>query len=631
MTETKIYFRHSEFRAGQSKMISDILQAITSEKNILVHAPTGTGKTDASLSAAITFALDNNLKIFFLTPKTSQHKIALEVIEDINKKYDANIRAIDFVGKRNMCVDPGISQAGANFYEICRKAKEKKQCPFYENIRPINKTKREILQMLIEKMLKEKLCISHHELKEIAEEFKSLSGEPIPLCAYELAKQFAKSCDIIIADYYHVFSKGVSDSLFSELNLNLNNCILIIDEAHNLEDRMLKLLSNSLNTFHLNKAINESRELDAGNVKEFLHYLLDKLETISEKKLSREKEAIIEKDEILDSYKDNITEMITVTGEAGFKYLEKTNDARSALINVAYFLENWLQDIDAHIRLIKREQSTISIKYNALDVSAVTKPIFNSCHSAVLMSATLTPLNMYQEILGLSSDDTVINEYSSPFDPSKRLNILVTDVSTKFTQRSNDCYSKIASHITNCLNAIPGNTIVFFPSFEILSEIQPLLKSSKPMIVQPEGSTTTDFENMIIDFKKHSKMFGAVLLAVMGGKASEGIDLPNDYLIGAIIVGIPLARMELEVQAKIDYYEGKFKKGWLYAYIQPAIQKTIQSAGRVIRTHKDSGVVVFMDERYDWDNYRRCLPRDLKLKRSNAPEKEIKEFFENNK
>ena len=626
-----IYFRHDSFRKGQKEIIRDIYESISLGKNILVHAPTGTGKTDSALSAAITLAMEKDLKVLFLTPKISQHKIALEVIADLNDKYDLKIKAVDFVGKKNMCIEPVISRTDSNFYEICLMACKKKQCPFFENIRPSNKGQRDLLAYLLEKKLSEKEVLTHLEIRKIAEELKSATGERQPVCAYELAKLFAKSCRVIIADYYHVFSSKVMESTLSEIGVNLEECIIVIDEAHNLEDRLLKLISKSLNTNMLYRAIKEAREIKNNKLKNILEKQLDHIEKIAEKKLEKVKEDETNKEEVLiKEIKEDVISVIEELDESGLKYIEELKESSSALISVGLFLEEWIKEKEAHIRFIRKEKNGISVKYNALDVSPLTKKIFENCYSSILMSATLTPLSMYTDILGLKKEETVTKEYPSPFEKEKRLNLLITDSSTKFTQRNDIEYRKIASHVEKSVNAIPGNCVVFFPSFDVLGDVVPMMKNiNKPVIVQEERMDSKEFEEMILGFKKHSKKFGSVLMAVMGGKASEGIDLPGELLIGAIIVGIPLAKMEIETKAKIDYYEIKFRNGWNYAYIQPAIQKVIQSAGRVIRTDKDKGVIVFIDARFHWENYRKCFSKDTQFMISKDSKTEIEKFFGN--
>ncbi|HID08630.1 TPA: hypothetical protein EYP13_00205 [Candidatus Micrarchaeota archaeon] len=115
--------------------------------------------------------------------------------------------------------------------------------------------------------------------------------------------------------------------------------------------------------------------------------------------------------------------------------------------------------------------------------------------------------------------------------------------------------------------------------------------------------------SLLSAFKSNSG-FGAVLFAVAGGSLSEGVDYPGSELLAAVVVGIPLAEMNLETRALIDYFDGKMGKGWTYGYIYPAIAKAVQAAGRVIRSESDRGVIVLLDERYAWKNYFRVLPRD---------------------
>ena len=120
---------------------------------------------------------------------------------------------------------------------------------------------------------------------------------------------------------------------------------------------------------------------------------------------------------------------------------------------------------------------------------------------------------------------------------------------------------------------------------------------------------------------------GYVLLGVASGSLAEGIDYAGDKLLAAIIVGIPLAEMDLERQALIDYYEEKFGRGWHYAYLYPAIIKALQCAGRVIRSANDRGIAVFLDKRYVWKNFRNCFPKDFNAIKTREPAYLVERFF----
>ena len=135
-----------------------------------------------------------------------------------------------------------------------------------------------------------------------------------------------------------------------------------------------------------------------------------------------------------------------------------------------------------------------------------------------------------------------------------------------------------------------------------------------------------DKKRFLEKFKAY-KGIGAVMMGVTSGSFGEGVDMPGDLLKCVVIVGVPLQKPDLETKELIEYYEDKYNEGMNYGYIYPAITKSLQNAGRCIRSEKDRGVIVFMDARYTWENYAKCLPSDLNMKITKMWKERIKEFF----
>ena len=129
----KVYFPYEKVRAEQQNLVSDIAGAVSEKKIFLAHAPTGLGKTVSSLAPALSYALENGKKVFFLTPKISQHEIVLQTANAMNEKFNLGIKTIDLVGRKQMCVEPFVSRIGAGFYEACAKKKKDKNCAYYNN------------------------------------------------------------------------------------------------------------------------------------------------------------------------------------------------------------------------------------------------------------------------------------------------------------------------------------------------------------------------------------------------------------------------------------------------------------------------------------------------------------------
>jgi DNA excision repair protein ERCC-2 len=96
----------------------------------------------------------------------------------------------------------------------------------------------------------------------------------------------------------------------------------------------------------------------------------------------------------------------------------------------------------------------------------------------------------------------------------------------------------------------------------------------------------------------------------MGGALAEGVDLPGDQLIGAVIVGPGLPAPSFERDQMRRYFDGRGRDGFAYAMLYPGMQRVIQSAGRVIRTMEDRGVIALLDERFARPPYAGCLPAD---------------------
>ena len=304
---------------------------------------------------------------------------------------------------------------------------------------------------------------------------------------------------------------------------------------------------------------------------------------------------------------------------------------KSFALTVASFLEHWKGQDYGFTRILTKGftddgKPVMTLKYKCLDPSLITKDIIENSYMVVGMSGTLTPLGMYKDLLGF--DNVELLEYDNPFPKKNQLHLIVPGITTKFSVRSEEMYKKIALKTACLVNAVPGNSIVFFPSYKLRDEINTFFEKwcKKTTFLEQREMKKQERDELLEKFKGYKDQ-GAVLLAVSNGSFGEGIDLIGDYLKAVFIVGIPLNRPDLETKELIAYYEKRFRKGWDYGYIYPAIITTIQNAGRCIRSENDRGVMVFLDERYKWDNYFKCFPKDKHFMITKTPVAMINEFF----
>jgi DNA excision repair protein ERCC-2 len=178
-----------------------------------------------------------------------------------------------------------------------------------------------------------------------------------------------------------------------------------------------------------------------------------------------------------------------------------------------------------------------------------------------------------------------------------------------------------------------GNYFAFFPSFEFLERVLALFQPPKGFIVlKQEREMPLSRVESILDHLRQ-QIVPTILFAVQGGTFSEGVDYPGEIAIGAFVIGPPLPNFDLEREQMREYYEHRYKAGFDYAYIIPAMSKAVQAAGRVIRSETDRGIIVLMDNRFVQPGYSRSMPADWF--ESNATElvsesilKEVSDFWQ---
>jgi DNA excision repair protein ERCC-2 len=614
-----IFFPYSNIRDVQKEMVLKVKKCLEEKKHLLIHAPTGLGKTAASLAPALSFALNNEITIFFLTSRHTQHKIAVDTLMEIKKKHGIDFSAVDVVGKKFMCMMPNASKMYSNeFNDYCNKIKEDKKCDFFNRIKEKGK-----LSVITEKLLEELKIISPSHSEKIIEICKREG-----LCAYEISALLSKKAKIIIADYNYIFDPYIRSNFFKRTGIKLEKSIIIVDEAHNLPKRIRDMLTKRISDVIIERAIKEAKKYGCNDVIEKLDFLKTLLINLAKDLDEKTKEKLIEKNTIINKINDKY-EYICLISDFNFIGEDIREDQGYSYIGgIANFLSSWCGEDYGFARILTKTDKNIILSYRCLDPSIVAKEVVNNAYSILCMSGTLTPTLMYNDILGFN--DAEQENYNSPFPRRNRLNLIIPKTTTKYTMRNEAQFKEIAKICAEIVNIIPGNSALFFPSYAIMKFVNNFfMHQCKRKIFFEDPKMDKEQRYRLLEEFKRYKEQGAVLMGVASGSFSQGVDLPGDFLKCVVVVGLPLEPPDLETKELIKYYEGKFCKGWDYGYILPAITKVLQSAGRCIRSERDKGFIVFLDERYAWRNYLKCFPSDWDVKISVNYEKYIRHFFNN--
>lgn len=616
-------------RPGQVQFMDDVYRCFSAKKNYVVHAPTGIGKTVSALAPAVRYALENNKTVVFLTPRHMQHKIVVDTLKAIKEKNpDIDLSVANIVGKRWLCMLEDAKRLNSeNLSEMCKKLKAADKCPHYKKIFKKSGDLSPVAVSVIDGLKK------HIMTSEDAKDICMQNG----LCPYEILMQYLKESNVIIADYYHMLHPFVQKMFLSKLEKDMGDIILVIDEAHNVPGRARELMSSHLTSDVLDKAIKESDKFSFHDISKNLRKLKRNVEEYCIKHTGKDDEKLAKKDflvnivkKLYDDFNHFINELV-IAGDI------VTNERKVSYIGaVGKFLLDWCGPDLGFVRIVKTERNMMGILgfevcYDCLDPSMLTKNLFNKLHSVVLMSGTLTPVDMFMEVLGLDKIQTESLVLDSPFPRENRLILIKDDVTTKFTERSDEQSYKIAGNIVKTINNTSGNLGIFFPSYSMLNTVYELMGQftvDKEILLEARGMTKNDKKMLFKKFASFVKTDkSAALFAVVGANFSEGVDFPGELMNAVVVVGLPLERPDIKNQALINYYEMKFQKGWEYGYTYPAMNKVMQTAGRCIRSETDRGVIILMDKRFLWNPYRGLLPCDAQIYISGDLSAELSEFY----
>lgn len=624
------FFPFASIRAGQREFMKDVRDTVESGKILIAHAPTGIGKTVAVLVPAVQYALENEKTVFFLTSKRSQHKIAIDTLRLI-KEYAGpmlNLVAVDITSKQSMC--PRATSVQREFYSLfskfCRYEQKNKRCRYFlkNDEEALQRIKGEILHV-------EKLC-----------NWCATRG----VCPHKAALEVAEDADVVVCDYNYLFAPDIAEKILEKIETGLEDLIVIVDEAHNLPDRIRNNLSNTLRMSTVTSAARaikyEDREMH-GNLVE-LENIFTKL--VKKASANNGVEIAVERDFLEEeiekvlrrridriNYDEFVKRLHSIAEDFENKKEKEREEVQLNIITVAEFLDEW-RTRERCVRIFSLAQrDNPALYFKLLDPSVISEQRFARAHSTILMSGTLCPTSMYADVLGATQErikgkEIFMREYKSPFPEENRKIVITEELTTKYTERGEEMYRRVAAKIGEVARYVRGSMAVFFPSYALLNSISAYLPGdvSRRAMVERRKMSKRE-KNELYELLRDTD--GGILLAVQGGSLSEGIDYESNTLKAIIVVGLPLSPPTLEVKTIERYYAGKYgsAKGRLYGYFYPAVTKVLQAAGRGIRSEQDRCIIVLMDYRFAQYPYKNCLPPDYDVTVTGSAEVDCKKFF----
>lgn len=570
-----LQFPYNNYRKGQRELSIAVYRTLSQEKCLFMEAPTGTGKTLSTLFPALKAMGEYNQgRIFYLTAKTITRQVALDTMK-LFEEQQSEIKTIEISAKEKIC-----------FMNECKCNPD--YCLFAKNYYQKQK-------LAIWDLLNNGHFYSREQISEVAKKYEC--------CPFELSLDLSLYSDVIVCDYNYLFDPQVYLKRFFELEET--DSYFLVDEGHNLISRAREMYSKALSL----QLIKDFKKLLPKHHRKHHKILQQFIEYCEEsRKLLKDRDYLFQKE-----LPDKLIDL-------GYQWSEYFRDF---LLELKDEIPTWLQNLyfdlmsflkiseyyDDHFSfLVELINHELQFKIFCLDPAQFIKQKLDFGKGSVLFSATLSPVQYYQNLLVGHTDDLTFRQ-SSPFNQNQ-FQVLVADYLPMTYKYRSQVVDSLCELIKKATDIKAGNYFCFFPSFSYMEEVYQRYIQLYPeaeVLIQSRELKDVEKEAFLANFQAQNEQV-VLGFCVLGGVFSEGIDLKKNRLIGSIIVSVGLPQISKEQEELKNYFDEKNQQGFYYIYQLPGFNKMMQAAGRVIRTEEDRGVILLIDQRFSRKDYMQLYP-----------------------
>ncbi|KAI7902752.1 helicase C-terminal domain-containing protein [Cokeromyces recurvatus] len=283
------------------------------------------------------------------------------------------------------------------------------------------------------------------------------------------------------------------------------------------------------------------------------------------------------------------------------------------------------------------ENPGVSIKYMLLNPADAFKPIVEEAKSIVLAGGTMEPISDFLNHLFPSvPKDRIVHFSCGHIIPPSNLSTMTLEQGPggrellfNFDSRQDvKLMDEVGQAIANLCNVIPDGVVCFFPSFTYLEQVYnrwatkesgnilERIERRKKIFKEPKESNRVEstLRDYALQIDSTDNSMGALLLCVVNGKMSEGINFSDRLGRGVIMIGLPFAnRGSIELIEKIKYAQEHSSNVMPNAgkeyYENLCMRGVNQSIGRAIRHRNDYSVIILLDKRYATHRILKKLPK----------------------
>ncbi|MDO5734486.1 MAG: ATP-dependent DNA helicase [Eubacteriales bacterium] len=617
-------FPYSNFRKGQREMTETVLRIILENSIGLLQAPTGLGKTLATLYPALRALLFGYCdSVFYATAMTSTRSVVETELENLRKSCsnpdgEVFLRSLRLDTKWNFCLDRRY---------FC----DQRRCPYaknyYDNLNPALNELAAIPALSID------------NIKPIAEKYR--------LCPHQLALDIALYCHVVIGDYNHLFSPNAR--LKTYLNPDERKVTLLVDEAHNLPARAREIFTARLASRDILKAQALIGEIKFKEFKrqEELSAELSKLQAVFESlanyadsdSATEIPEEFYRHNPLKDGTDSSVwaatrgfialrlrPDKLEPISESVLKLLKELIDLESAFNSTHPIVDLFFQVLNLREILseeyadnylttfAKAEAGGYELSLLCLDAREQLSRYYNRIHPTVFFSATLSPIYYYRELLSKSKDDCYAEAYPNPFIDDNLKLLVLSEFSLRSADRAQS-FRPIMEFILQLATERIMNCLIYVPSWAYLEAVKEYFAEENlgdkiRLSFQSRQMSYQDKAAFVAQFSDYGKT-SLLAFAVLASNFNEGIDLKGEKLSAVIVLSTAHPALSPERQLLAEYVDKKYSgNGENYTYLCPGFNRVQQAVGRLIRDPNDVGLAVLIDDRWLEAKYQQLFPEE---------------------
>lgn len=604
-------------RPGQQRLVDTVRAAQAGRSHAVIEAATGSGKTAALLAASLDRQHCDGPVVYLTRTNAQQTQVMVEQSALRGSGQDPGL-VIPMMGRRHYCPllkDDERFRDGTpeELGKLCRDARRKATiaadtgkdvegaCPYYRRLLADGTGP-------VEALLRE----GGMDPQQLASRITGCGS-----CPYEALKALLPEADMVVAPYVFMIDASLRQTFAAWLGRELADIHIIVDEAHNLPDAARDHHSPRLAQATLARACQEAEAYQdpvlAGRTltTSLLHALQAAIADLADEHIKDGDDGRVPPGALEEALMARLCCPSTHIAHAA-RDLEtwgqviredrrsKGRLPRSYLGAVGAFLRMWTGTADAPYAHLVMDPEDPSVEAYLLDPASVLAWL-RECASSVHVSGTLAPLQQHLDLCDLPEDTVTDTLHEASAGTGLRV-VGVKGIDRRWSAHQDDPRLALAQLevAKRLLGDLEGKTALFFPSHMMLAEV---LASGffdgmrRPLFAERPGLSQAQLMGLVDGFRA-SPRSDALLLGVLGGRITEGLDFPGDALENALIFGIPYPPPSARLDALIHHMDlAHDGKGWTYAVHNPVGRVLRQAIGRIVRGPDDTGSAFILDER----------------------------------